>query len=333
MTDRYEVIGVEASPYSVKVRAVMRYRRLAHTWLCRMPQFHPPVADVKPLLMPIVRFPDGGRQVDSTPIVLALEERHPSERSVLPDDPVLAFYARLIEDMADEWLTKCLFHYRFSFAEDAAFAALWVMDDTWPDIDAAELRDKAESFLARQTARMALVGVTPENAPAIERSLERALAALEPFVALDRFLFGSRPSLADFGLAAQLRTLCTDPTPAALIRRTAPRVEHWVRRMDDLSGVDGAWQSDAETNAAVAALLTLAGDTYLPFLQANARAREKGAEGFSVALADGTYSQAPFAYQVRCFNTLRAAFAELTSVERARAEPILGSTGCLEFLV
>lgn len=332
MSDSYEVIGVEASPYSVKVRAVLRYRRLAHTWLCRMPQFFAPVADVRPLLMPVVRFPGGERRVDSTPIILALEERHPGARSVLPDDPVLAFYARLIEDMADEWLTKSLFHYRFSFAADAEFAAHWVMDDAWPGIYTAELDAKAADFLGRQTERMALVGVTPENAPVLERTLGRVLAALEPHVALDRFLFGSRPSLADFGLAAQLRTLCTDPTPAALIRRTAPRVEHWVRRMDDLSGVDGDWQTGIDPAPAMRALLALAGDSYLPFLQANAAARETGAQSFSVTLADGAYSQSPFAYQARCLGELRSALARLTPAQREKAASVLSETGCLEFL-
>ena len=40
------------------------------------------------------------------------------------------------------------------------------------------------------------------------------LAALSPVVATDRFLFGTRPSLADFGLFAQLHIL-------VLIRRPA----------------------------------------------------------------------------------------------------------------
>ena len=30
--ENYEIVGVESSPYSIKVRAVMRYRHLPHTW-------------------------------------------------------------------------------------------------------------------------------------------------------------------------------------------------------------------------------------------------------------------------------------------------------------
>jgi len=332
MKNAYQVIGVESSPYSVKVRAVLRYRRLPHTWLCRMPQFYPPLADVRPLLMPVVRFPDGDYRVDSTPIILALEDLHPDQRSVLPDDPVLSFYCRLIEDMADEWLAKCLFHYRFSHAADRAFAPTWVMDDAYPGIGQGDLTEKAEAFLARQTERMALVGIRPENLPVIEGTFGRVLEILGPFVTLDRFLFGSRPSLADFGLFGQLKTLCTDPTPAAAIRARAPRLDHWVRRADDLSGVEGDWQPEPDPNAAVLGLLELAGSTYLPFLTANAAARENGDDELTVDLPAGRCCQPPFGYQHKCLDVMRAAFAALSPADRQRAEPVLRETGCLAYL-
>ena len=332
MTNAYQVIGVESSPYSVKVRAVLRYRRLPHTWLCRMPQFYPPLANVRPLLMPVVRFPEGDYRVDSTPIILALEERHPGQRSVLPDDPVLSFYARLIEDMADEWLTKCLFHYRFGHTADRAFAPAWVMDDAYPDIGRDELMEKSDAFLERQSERMALVGIRPENLPVIEATFDRVVEILGFFVALDRFLFGSRPCLADFGLFGQLKTLCTDPTPAAAIRTRAPRLDHWVRRADDLSGVEGDWQPEPEPNAAVLGLLNLAGSTYLPFLAANAAALESGDDELTVDLPAGPYRQPPFRYQKRCLDVLRDALAALSPADRQRAEPVLRETGCLDHL-
>ncbi len=329
MNERYQVIGVESSPYSVKLRAVLRYRRIPHDWLCRMPQFHPPTADVKPPLMPVLRHPDGTYRVDSTPIILDLEDRHEG-RSVIPDDPLAAFFCRLIEDMADEWLTKCVFHYRFAYDADRAYAPQWVMDDTNPGIADDALDEKSAEFLKRQSERMALVGAVPGNTLVIEGTLHRVLDILGPFAALDRFLFGSRPSLADFGLFGQLKTLCTDPTSAALIRSRVPRLEHWVRRADDLSGVEGEWRP---WHDAVVDLLGLAGDTYLPFLAANAEAIDKGKDEVSADLRDGPYRQTPFKYQAKCYDTLRTLYGDLTAAQRLRADLILEQTGCLAFLI
>ena len=62
---------------------------------------------------------------------------------------------------------------------------------------------------------MPLVGCTPQNKPIIQRSFHELLAILDTFATRDEFLFGSRPSLADFGLFGQLKTLASDHTPHA----------------------------------------------------------------------------------------------------------------------
>ena len=48
--------------------------------------------------------------------------RH-SGRGVVPPDPAVAFIDALLEDYADEWLTKCMFHYRWAHAADIAKAS------------------------------------------------------------------------------------------------------------------------------------------------------------------------------------------------------------------
>ncbi len=334
MSERYRIIGAEPSPYSVKLRAIMRYRRLPHDWVVRTPEIRAEVEHLKPLLMPVLQYPDDGSyHVDSTPIADALEERHPGQRSIVPDDPGLAFLSFLIEDMGDEWFTKVMFIYRFARPVDQEYGATWVIDDSRPDLADDDRADAIEAFKQRQIGRMPLVGCTPENAPLIEASFHRLLDILEGHVASGRFLFGSRPALADFGLFGQLKTLATDPTPMALIRDKAPRVEHWIRRLDDASGIDGTWiDARQPLPAVVTDLLTMAGDLYLPYLTANDEAARRGDETFSVKLQGHSHEQGVFRYQVKCLAGLRDRLAGLTGDPLKRTRAVLEDTGCWTFL-
>ena len=81
-------------------------------------------AAVRPQIIPMVQKPgDSGWDVDSTPIIYELEARHDNGRSLLPADAGDRFLAELIEDFADEWLTKAMFHYRWYYATDRDFSA------------------------------------------------------------------------------------------------------------------------------------------------------------------------------------------------------------------
>ena len=70
-------------------------------------------------------FPDRSYANDSSHVILELEARHPLHRSVVPASAALAFVAALLEDFADEWLTKVMFEGRFHTEEDAEFGASW----------------------------------------------------------------------------------------------------------------------------------------------------------------------------------------------------------------
>ena len=136
-----------------------------------------------------------------------------------------------------------------------------------------------QAFNDRQVGRMAMVGCTEQNRPIIEESYRFVLDTLDAHVRTIPFLFGSRPSLADFGLFGQLQILSVDPTPMAEMRTRAPDVYCWLLRLDDASGVDGKWLDHSVAIAApLTALLTHCGETYLPFLAANTHALRDGAE-------------------------------------------------------
>jgi len=143
------------------------------------------------------------------------------------------------------------------------------------------------------------------------------------------YLFGSRPSLADFAWFGQPSEMATDPTPMRILRERAPFTEHWVRRLDDASGVEGEWYSrERALGGWVEALLKIAGDLYLPFLVANADAFSRGLERLEMKVWGLPYTLAPFKYQVKCLQQLRRKFAALDDRDRNALQPILSRTGC-----
>ena len=332
MSDTYELIGANPSPYSRKLRAILRYRRLPHIWRLRRPAMSAEIEAVKPKLVPILRFPDGTYRVDSTPLAYELEARH-LERSIIPPDPADAFICHLIEDYADEWGTKWMFHHRWKEDATAAWAAGWIAQDTLPAPQGKPGEIFARFFHDRQRGRMALVGSSPATAALIESSYRKVLGILGAQLGGERYLFGTRPSLADFALYGQLTQLAIDPWPVSILRELAPLLEGWVIVLDDASGVEGDWQPQAAWAAETRkALLTRIAAEYLPFLRANAQALRAGAKNLQVEIEGHPYTQEAFAYQGKCYAEILRRWTALPIAARDALTPLLTETGVMPFL-
>ena len=329
MNDYYELLGSNGSPYSRKLLAILRYRRLPHIWRLRRPALEQETAHVKPYLQPMLKFPgDSIWHVDTTPLIYELERRH-APRSIVPPDAGSAFLAHLVEDFADEWLTKAMFYYRWCDDKTARCAAHCIAVDTMPSSDATALDASAATFMDRQRGRMALVGCDAVNAPIIEASFHSLLAALGDLAAAAQFLFGDRPCLADFGLYGQLTQLVTDPLPQRIVRERAPSVEAWVMFLDDASGCEGEWDPDEQLAArARKRILELVGTYYIPFLRANAAALRAQRDKLQIELGGLPYEQVPFGYQLKCLNALCDHWNTLDSTTQARLLKMFEACGC-----
>jgi glutathione S-transferase len=332
-TTRYRLIGSTASPYAIKLRALMRYRRIPFDWVIMTKELRKQTAHLRPNLIPVLQYPDGTFRGETSTLAHDLEARH-EERSVIPPDRALAFLCDLLEDVADEWAVKPLFLYRWWDPEDQAYVSRWAGQE-WSTSEAATgSAEEIDEFRRRQISRMSILGATAENKPLLEESYRRILAAFEPHVGMTNYLFGSRPSLSDFAWFGQLSEMATDPTPMRILRERAPFTDHWVRRLDDASGVDGEWhQRERVLNGWVEALLRIAGELYLPFLVGNAEAFARGLERLEIEVWGLPYALAPFKYQVKCLHQLRDKFAALESGDRDALQPILARTGCWDPLL
>lgn len=325
MSAPYQLIGLTASPYSMKMRALMRYRQIPFEWIVEMPQLTGREVKVAPIILPVLRHPMGRDMIDSTKMAEVLEVEIVNRRGVIPPGDA-AFLAALIEDLADEWLTKAMFWYRWSDPESIAFATGWLTADIGATLPEAMRDALPRNLRDRQMQRMAMIGATQENAPVVEQGYLDVLDALEPLAKRGRYLFGTRPGIADFALFGQLSQLAEDPGPGSILRERAPSVAHWLRRLDDLSGLElGTWSD--EVDPAVIALLRLAGSHYLPFLHANEAVAAADGDRVEIDLPSGKLIQPPFRWQVRCLNRLRKRFAEAELSETTRT--LLDDTGCL----
>lgn len=336
MTQRpYTIVGAPGSPYSRKLRAVLRYRRIPYAWVNRGAPESRDLPRPRVDLLPQLLLPgaDGALEArtDSTPLIRRLEAMHEG-RSVLPPDPALAFLDALLEDYADEWLTKAMFHYRWAFAPDIAKAAAIL--PRWFRTDQPEEQAVANGkmFAERQIGRLGVVGSNETTAPVIEQSYERLLRLLDARLTESRFVFGARPAASDFALYGQLTQLAGfDPTPAAIALAIAPRVVAWVDVVEDLSGIEPSedgWTARDPIPASLRALFAEIGRVYAPFLLANADALARGAERVECEIDGRRWVQQPFPYQAKCLAALREAHASLAAADRAIVDAVLAGTGC-----
>ena len=332
---RLKIIAVPGSPYSRKLLALLRYRRIPYEVTWRGPEGTP--ADLpKPKvdLLPTVyrQDPDGSLSpsIDTTPIIRDLEFER-SGRAATPEDPALRFLDGLVEDFADEWLTKAMFHYRWAYEADIKNAARMLTYWADPSMPSAQARQWGEAFAQRQISRLYVVGSNAVTGPTIEASYERILTALEQIVSTRPFLLGARPSFADFATYGQLtQLLAVDPTPAALGDRIAPRLKPWIERVEDLSGLEPQpedWIRRDEAGAALKPILDEIGRVYAPFLLANAAAVERGEPSFETEIDGRAWSQPVFPYQAKCLMALRDDFAALSDADKTVVAEVIAGSG------
>lgn len=330
--DRIALRGSPGSPYTRKMLAVLRYRRIPYEFIQSEREDLP-----KPRvgLIPIFYFPDNQgalqAEVDSTPIIRRLETEYPG-RSVMPEDPVIGFINYLLEDYGDEWLTKAMFHYRWYYRDDIELAGSVLphyQDVSQPDETIAQMK---QMFSERQISRLYVVGSNDTTAPVIEDSYRRFLECLNEHLKTWPFLMGTRPGSADFACFGQLTQLTQfDPTPAKVAAADFPRIHAWVSKMEDQSGLQtesATFVTTEDFPATLTALLIEVGRTYVPVMLANAAAIDQGLDRVETEVEGRQWVQEPFPYQAKCLHWLRSEYARLDDEERRQVDALLAGTGC-----
>ncbi len=264
----------EISYFSAKVRPALRWKGVPFREILPTPRAYREVILPRTGLgfIPVVVTPEDETWQDTSEILDALERRFP-EPALYPTAPLQRLAGLLLELYADEFLLLPAMHYRWSFPESATRARADFAAASGDPSGAARFADRmAGSLLA--------LGITPETAPAIEAHLAELLALLERHFRETPYLLGERPSLADCALMGPLYAhLLLDAVPGRLLRTSAPRVCHWIERMNHPEPeTAGGWPEGDALPPGTRALLELVGRDAVPLLRDGVAAVERWAE-------------------------------------------------------
>ena len=339
MSKKIKIFGATPSPYTQKILAAFRYRHIPYM------VYNGDIAKKitklgielpKPILLPTILLPnDDGSLVattDSTPIIRRLENEF-TERKIVPDDPALSFINYLLEDFGDEWVTKYMFHYRWYFEEDADNAGtILPLVDSTVNIPTDDLIEFKKYIADRQIGRLWVVGSNDTTADLIDTSYRRFLKLMDDHLSVNQFLFGEKPSSADFAIFGQLTQLIGfDPTSRKIAYETSLRVVAWVDIMADLSGHNinnTKWTSLEDSPKSLKEILKEFGRMYVPALIANAKAVINGDETWETEIDGSIWKQKTFPYQAKCLKWIKEEFHDLSDDNKSRIKTYLDGTGC-----
>jgi len=327
------------SYFSGKMQAYLRYKEIPHRtvepkWRGELLRTIYPATGL--MKVPVVRTPEGEWLADTTPMIDWFEARRP-EGSVIPADPLQAFFCRLVEDYADEWLWRPALHYRWSYATDKhalsrRFAETFLEDPVMPSAVIAALARRRQHLVY-----VAGDGITAATRAHVESIYLRTLDRLQAIFTKRPFLLGGRPCLPDFGFfASMFRHFSLDPTPSLIMQERAPAVGEWVSRLWNArqTTTGGEWHEPGAVPADWMPILADVGGAYLPYLHANAVAWREGRRHFDFEVEGVVYRKLPVVqYRVWCRERLQQHLADVPATARTAVEKLLAEADALEPLV
>lgn len=329
------LLGVAGSPYTRKMRALLRFRGIPYRIIRQGSDEHARMPRPKVPLLPTFYLPDESGEVvavtDSTPLIRRFEREY-SGRSVLPVDPVVRFLDYLLEDYGDEWLTKCMFHFRWAHQANIDKASAILPFYTKVDMTDEQVAPFSKHIKEHQVSRIYVVGSNETTAPIIEASYSRFLKLFDAHLQTMPYLLGHRPGAGDFGCYGQLTQLALfDTTSVAITVAEAPRVYGWTENTEDLSGLsvsDDDWTTRESVSDTLRNLLAEVGRVYVPFLLGNAAAIEAGSKQVECIVDGEKWVQPAFPYQAKCLRWLREERESLGADDRSALDVVLAGTGC-----
>jgi len=237
--------GWPSSPFSAKTRAYLKaiqadFRDVEPHALTLYRKIQPAIGYI---MMPTVELEDGTFLQDSSRIIDHFESL-PGIPSILPTTPKQRLCSVLLEVFADEWLPLIAMCTRWKIPENRHFAQTDFGNCAFPWLPSFVSRGLAKPMAAKMSSYLPVLGITDATTPQIFSWLEELSAQLNTHLSDHSFLFGERPSLADFALAAPLYAhVWRDPGSRHYIENN-PRLLSWLQAVQAGPAIAGDYLQD-----------------------------------------------------------------------------------------
>lgn len=294
----YRVYGMSQSYFTRKMTGYLAYKGIPYL----LRRFAGALPEARaagwPGGIPAVRTPEGEYMWDTTPMIHHLELRFP-QPSVLPPDPVQRFLCYVLEDVADEWLYRPAVASRWFFEENTRLAGWELARDVSFEVPVSG-QQAFEMVRGYTTATCAPFGATPENVGSwLDEVLKPWLRALGALLEERPYVFGSRPSLADFAIfGGDAAHFANDPVCRRLMDEEGPAlVKHTHRLFEPEEQAFGDWSPAEDVPDSLVVALADLGRLYLPWVS---RASVDGSAELRFASGERVEIQAtPFLIEAR----------------------------------
>ncbi|NVD29191.1 glutathione S-transferase [Parasphingorhabdus flavimaris] len=267
----HKLYAAPLSLYSGKARAYLDWKGVDYEEILSSTDVYKRiiVPKVGRPVIPVMETEEGETLQDTT-LIIDHYEATIGGPSVYPETPKQRLAALLLELFGDEWLVIPAMHYRWNYNEEWVYGEFGAT--AAPDASKEEQLAIGRERGANFKGFCPVLGINPQTIPAIEAGYEALLADLDAHFSVHDYLFGSRPSIGDYGLIGPLYAhLYRDPASGAIMKRLAPRVAAWVERMVDVQApLSGEFLPNDEVPETLIPVLERMMDEQMPFLQTTA---------------------------------------------------------------
>ncbi len=278
----YKLYGSQASLFTGKARGYLRWKGTDFE------EFAVNADVMKTIILPNVGWPvvpvietPDGRIIQDTADIVDEVERAEGGIPVMPTGPLQQFVTQLLHLFGDQWMVLPAMHYRWNYNED------WIYGEfgrsAAPDLSPEEQYRQGKENGQKFRGFVPMLGITDATIPGIEKSYEAFLADFSAHLEQHAYVFGARPSLADYALLGPLYAhLYRDPASGEIMKRLAPKVADWTERTIAGEKSDGELVGGDVIPETLLPIMARHLDEHLPMLEATNDALGTWAKGTKI---------------------------------------------------